>query len=270
MSITPPGASTGLAQTSDPSTANSSPAQKPKAKKKSFLSMLCCGLPDHGNNLDGGDNSPPANKVTKITGDRPTTASKPNVNASEEKTPVAQTEKDALKQSDPEKVPTISDEAKDIEIESSKPVGNGDVSHPKPDARDQVLPDLPKGESSSQGERAAPIVVAPIPIRAESTRKVTSESQHKSDGEGDVKMDNTEAVQAEPTVPVARNTESSNKVALPLPPPPPVPEPETIQEPEQKWLLPPITPRFQGKKCLVLDLDETLVHSSFKVKFLRS
>ena len=33
----------------------------------------------------------------------------------------------------------------------------------------------------------------------------------------------------------------------------------------QKWLLPPIQPRFTGKKCLVLDLDETLVHSSFKV-----
>jgi len=36
-------------------------------------------------------------------------------------------------------------------------------------------------------------------------------------------------------------------------------------EPTQKWLLPPITPQFSGKKCLVLDLDETLVHSSFKV-----
>jgi len=29
-------------------------------------------------------------------------------------------------------------------------------------------------------------------------------------------------------------------------------------------LLPPKEPRFEGKKCLVLDLDETLVHSSFK------
>lgn len=36
-------------------------------------------------------------------------------------------------------------------------------------------------------------------------------------------------------------------------------------EPAQKWLLPPIMPQFSGKKCLVLDLDETLVHSSFKV-----
>jgi len=29
-------------------------------------------------------------------------------------------------------------------------------------------------------------------------------------------------------------------------------------------LLPPILPAFHGRKCLVLDLDETLVHSSFK------
>lgn len=34
---------------------------------------------------------------------------------------------------------------------------------------------------------------------------------------------------------------------------------------KQQWLLPPLQPRFKGKKCLVLDLDETLVHSSFKV-----
>ncbi len=33
-----------------------------------------------------------------------------------------------------------------------------------------------------------------------------------------------------------------------------------------KWLLPPMRPEFRGKKCLVLDLDETLVHSSFKVR----
>jgi RNA polymerase II subunit A small phosphatase-like protein len=30
-------------------------------------------------------------------------------------------------------------------------------------------------------------------------------------------------------------------------------------------LLGPIAPEHQGRKCLVLDLDETLVHSSFKV-----
>ncbi len=30
-------------------------------------------------------------------------------------------------------------------------------------------------------------------------------------------------------------------------------------------LLPPIAPHHAGRKCLVLDLDETLVHSSFRV-----
>lgn len=35
--------------------------------------------------------------------------------------------------------------------------------------------------------------------------------------------------------------------------------------PRNGWLLPPLTPENRHKKCLVLDLDETLVHSSFKV-----
>ncbi|KAI9027295.1 HAD-like domain-containing protein [Phycomyces nitens] len=39
-----------------------------------------------------------------------------------------------------------------------------------------------------------------------------------------------------------------------------------LQSPETTaWLLPPLTVADQTKKCLVLDLDETLVHSSFKV-----
>lgn len=60
-----------------------------------------------------------------------------------------------------------------------------------------------------------------------------------------------------------------------LPPPPPLAERQVAVQHQtadvaeaaepQKYLLGPIAPRFQGKKCLVLDLDETLVHSSFKV-----
>jgi RNA polymerase II subunit A small phosphatase-like protein len=56
-----------------------------------------------------------------------------------------------------------------------------------------------------------------------------------------------------------------------LPPPPPgQPSQDTsmVSTPEgtSKWLLPPIRPEHKGRKCLVLDLDETLVHSSFKVR----
>ncbi|KAI9868201.1 MAG: hypothetical protein M1813_006946 [Trichoglossum hirsutum] len=49
---------------------------------------------------------------------------------------------------------------------------------------------------------------------------------------------------------------------------PPSQDGSLIASPEiekQQYLLPPIDPHFKGKKCLVLDLDETLVHSSFKV-----
>ncbi|KAJ4337839.1 hypothetical protein N0V87_004395 [Didymella glomerata] len=60
-----------------------------------------------------------------------------------------------------------------------------------------------------------------------------------------------------------------------LPPPPPLEQRQDAVQKQtsemseasepQKYLLGPIEPRFKGKKCLVLDLDETLVHSSFKI-----
>ncbi|CAG8549963.1 16960_t:CDS:2 [Gigaspora rosea] len=43
------------------------------------------------------------------------------------------------------------------------------------------------------------------------------------------------------------------------------PEEENGDEVERRWLLEPIAPEHLGRKCLVLDLDETLVHSSFKI-----
>jgi len=55
----------------------------------------------------------------------------------------------------------------------------------------------------------------------------------------------------------------------PTPAPPPrtsiPPKPQPTESPTGvKFLLPPLLPEERGKKTLVLDLDETLVHSSFK------
>jgi RNA polymerase II subunit A small phosphatase-like protein len=70
--------------------------------------------------------------------------------------------------------------------------------------------------------------------------------------------------------------ESEGQQDLPPPPPPRQEQHDgsavshdtsmvSTPEPSQKWLLPPIRQELRGRKCLVLDLDETLVHSSFKV-----
>lgn len=52
------------------------------------------------------------------------------------------------------------------------------------------------------------------------------------------------------------------------PPNTPVPSqhdsPNGVQRPSQGYLLPPQRPQDVNRKCVVIDLDETLVHSSFK------
>jgi RNA polymerase II subunit A small phosphatase-like protein len=79
------------------------------------------------------------------------------------------------------------------------------------------------------------------------------------------------------------STQRDSGSRIDLPPPPPLVErqaqvahPNTsshdtslVPSPEpQKWLLPSMRPEHKGRKCLILDLDETLVHSSFKVSFV--
>lgn len=80
----------------------------------------------------------------------------------------------------------------------------------------------------------------------------------------------------------SKTTSTAPRVDIPPPPPPAdrqvqiaqaeVPEPRTqtaslaSQTADDKIaLLPSIRPEHKGRKCLVLDLDETLVHSSFKI-----
>ncbi|KAL9126336.1 MAG: hypothetical protein Q9217_004602 [Psora testacea] len=82
-----------------------------------------------------------------------------------------------------------------------------------------------------------------------------------------------------PPLPIVGGTPSQNaphesvQSQMALPPPPPrngqdrsIPRTANATPNEkQQWLLPPLQPQLKGRKCLVLDLDETLVHSSFKI-----
>ena len=137
-------------------------------------------------------------------------------------------------------------------------------------------------ETAAQAGQSNPSVVVQGPSRTESagtSKSAPVPSQEQKDGEGDVKMVDSDPVptaKVEPVAPVARRDETANRPVFPPPPsvPPPAPTEEVASpepaEQKQQWLLPPIAPKFQGKKCLVLDLDETLVHSSFKVCLVES
>ena len=274
MSITQQGPAVGPAGNINPTTSNAATSKQPK--KKSIFSFLCCGTPDSTNKSDPNDAAAPPNKVTKIPSERPTTASRPEQAPSRQPNnvpPPPQNEKQPLEQDEP-----AQDREKAASLDSGRHQ-NGEVNRPSDDARDQPLPELPKeaeSSSASQVGRSNPSVVVQAPARTTSTKASSRvSSQGPKDSEGDIKMKDSDPVpneEAAGPVPAAERGEPANKAAMP-PPPPPVPQPvpsEQVAAPEpaeqkQQWLLPPITPRFQGKKCLVLDLDETLVHSSFKV-----
>lgn len=67
---------------------------------------------------------------------------------------------------------------------------------------------------------------------------------------------------------IPSHQEETPQPAMVLPPPPPAaPAPPARVYPEDvpRPLLPAVPAHLSGRKCLVLDLDETLVHSSFKV-----
>ena len=112
-----------------------------------------------------------------------------------------------------------------------------------------TIPESKAEEASSNGEEPPQSTDEPAPIDPISKQPAGDSEEHTHE----------EVVQQSPQA----------TVVLPPPPPPPI-APEVPSAPEnhdQQWLLPPAVAPLKGRKCLVLDLDETLVHSSFKVRF---
>lgn len=193
-------------------------------------------------------------------------------------------------------------------VEKSGPGGDGTVeaarpSHDNPppqivtrslskkqQASEQALPPAPIQPDLLQTDHPAINVQTPTPGTTpilprpseEQQRIIEDQTEEQKALDADIEMKD---------VPLSSNDvhhegEDPDAVVAPaeqakvdLPPPPPLEqrqdaiqkqtsEASEVSEP-QKYLLGPIEPRFKGKKCLVLDLDETLVHSSFKV-YLRT
>lgn len=226
----------------------SSPAA-PAQKKKSrgLLAFLgCCVSPESPNSNEG--TSENSHKLDRLP-QRPTSA-KSRTNTPQEQ-PKPTTEKEI-------QPPVTASENK------NEPASSGSTN-------DEITVAERDNQESKQ---SIPPAVTVDPPEATPTEEEPHSGTKVADS-GDVDMrdapiDTAEVASAVPTA------DEPTKRTIPPPPPPPATDP-TITAPAtfteagpsapepQKWLLPPLTQELKGRKCLVLDLDETLVHSSFKV-----
>lgn len=253
-------------ETATPTTPEMNGPSKPQEKKSSklFAFLSCCSSPD----VDGDDSTVPPKKTSKQP---PMSNRLPTPDKAEAHTADSST------------------------AESRDPAYFGDekavavaADHPQPQEEErnaQVSPDT-RGEGASAA--ASPDVLPVSSKEHENTilaaNGVIPESNHDL-AKSDEQTAATESVTTTETTPQTAAGEGEAQsheeevgqvpvVLPPPPPPPPAPEPVTASQggEQQQWLLPPALPHLSNRKCLVLDLDETLVHSSFKVRasFLRN
>ncbi|PWY82860.1 NIF-domain-containing protein [Aspergillus heteromorphus CBS 117.55] len=131
-----------------------------------------------------------------------------------------------------------------------------------------------RGPEADEGAQTAAAEVGAVPsepeAQAEKTEEQTIPTPTEKAEEPVPETDDLVQPPGPETSPVDEKTTSHDEDAVSpteLPPPPVMPlgkQAET-QPDGSPFLLPPALPHLRERKCLVLDLDETLVHSSFKV-----
>ncbi len=132
--------------------------------------------------------------------------------------------------------------------------------------------------TQAAGIAAPPQLIEPEQSVAEQGTAINDRTPQQESRDSDIVM-----VDAPPPTSTAEEpsatTRELQQAQINLPPPPPrngngngngngaaSSSNAVVPSEKQRWLLPPLQPHFKGRKCLVLDLDETLVHSSFKVR----
>ena len=151
------------------------------------------------------------------------------------------------------------------------------------ETRDPPLPPLPPSNPQPLQEFRSTIPPAAVSVEppqliepeesvAEQGSTINDRTTQQEQRDSDIAM-----VDAPPAAPFVEETSNAtrelNQAQINLPPPPPrngqsgsaQSSSAVIPNDKPNWLLPPLRPQLKGRKCLVLDLDETLVHSSFKV-----
>jgi RNA polymerase II subunit A small phosphatase-like protein len=277
-----PRGAAGTPETGSPRTLTNPPAKK----KGGFLSFLCCVS---SKALE--DDESFANKPVKTKPERTEVEGKPEQSVADSST---------ANSAEPLNEKTANEgssvQAGDASAESNQQAPTISVGR-TPSNRDKPQPPLP-GQAGRLDTSAAAAggpsiaIEAPTPISAADEQMIHDRTPRQEAIDTDIEMTDAGA-----TVPIAANEvqvaddavtstgstaqplhKDASAVKIDLPPPPPLaerqaqvtppksPEPLAPGQPEpQKWLLGPPRPEHRGRKCLILDLDETLVHSSFKV-----
>lgn len=229
---------------------NSSSAPAQRKKKGGLLSLFCCGVPDDAHPVDNEPADAPTHKVEKLP-PRPTTASR-------------------RAQTPSEHTAASKSQAQEKDVAQTQ-------NPPEPSRAQRISGTTTQDQSTlaEESKQSTLIGTAPtVTVEPPRSQEVqaggsASEGPAAKDGDGDTEMVDAAALQApEPPQPV--DTEDLPPPPAPMPDAPAAPQNEAglvaaSEQQPQDALLPPIQPHFKGRKCLVLDLDETLVHSSFKV-----
>ena len=227
-------------QTNTPgNTSPNSPTQKRKKKSGGLLSLLgCCGSPDDGNAADGETQN--AHKLDTLP-------QRPATSKSRTNTPQDQAGTKASKEKEKEKESDTVQQRED----------RGAV-----DDEDRISP-----VDGDARRTSVPPAVTIEPPKSSDQTGVAGQATKTTDGE-DVTMHDVPAEESRTAI-AAVTTEEDKAAPVPVVPSPPTQVVPTEAGPSgaepQIALLGPIAPEHKGRKCLVLDLDETLVHSSFKV-----
>jgi RNA polymerase II subunit A small phosphatase-like protein len=246
-----------------------SPMSKPKRRSR-FAAFFCCSSRNDGDDLGPAKSSKASNKADRVALNR---------KAEEGADPTAAA-------------------PGGLAIDNGVP---GQPAHDEKAGTDQTdgrvalanyaRPDQPRIDTAPSKGLAGPQIAiqAPTPITATDELLIHDRTPGQEQMDQEIEMTDAGA-----TVPIAANevagleddvsTDSmhqpgnrDSRAKIDLPPPPPLQERQAQVAHHEgspvpdgpdgmhKWLLPPKRPEMSGKKCLVLDLDETLVHSSFKV-----
>ncbi|PNY24133.1 phosphatase PSR2 [Tolypocladium capitatum] len=233
---------------SHPSSPSTSEQKRRKKRGGGLFSFLgCCVVPNAANIVDEGDNQN-IHKLEKLP-QRPATAKTRAQGAHDHQ---------------------LAKQSNDKELHQAVAAREDDDTQASGSGHNQATA---AEHQNDEPRQPVPPAVTVDPPKAESQENEPRNGDKSGDGDGDAGIQDANPEDSR-DAPVAAEAEEPQQRTIPPPPPGPGPavatsllltDPGSGARETQKWLLPPLAPEHRGRKCLVLDLDETLVHSSFKI-----